>query len=248
MPLSKKFLFPIITGDYADKESNPQHSAKDSLDCIRIDKHDARIKMVPSNRKCKVEDCFKYAKKGGHCLKHGGTDILKRCQSEDCPKLAMKGGFCVPHGGTEYRKRCQVEECSKLAVKGGRCVSHGGTAYHKKSCQAGDCSKPPRKGGYCISPMASLVLTDSSQLTSDSFKKLPDQTTYPYAEPDDLQKHMITDDYPDKELEPQHSSKDSVGCLKPCEVRSPSYQSALRRVYELSSTGGITKQKPCPID
>nr|CAD7409529.1 unnamed protein product [Timema cristinae] len=37
--------------------------------------------------------------------------------------------------------------------------------------------------------MASLVLTDSSQLTSDSFKKLPDQTTYPYAEPDDLQKH-----------------------------------------------------------
>nr|CAD7572581.1 unnamed protein product [Timema californicum] len=32
------------------------------------------------------------------------------------------------------------------------------------------------------SPMASLVLTDS-------FKKLPDKTTYPYAEPYDLQKH-----------------------------------------------------------
>nr|CAD7266978.1 unnamed protein product [Timema shepardi] len=30
-----------------------------------------------------------------------------------------------------------------------------------------------------ISPMASLVLTDSSQLTVDSFKKLPDQITYP---------------------------------------------------------------------
>nr|CAD7405868.1 unnamed protein product [Timema cristinae] len=29
------------------------------------------------------------------------------------------------------------------------------------------------------SPMTSLVLTDSSQLTSDSFKKLPDQITYP---------------------------------------------------------------------
>nr|CAD7403343.1 unnamed protein product [Timema cristinae] len=39
------------------------------------------------------------------------------------------------------------------------------------------------------SPMASLVLTDSSQLTVDSFKKLPDQIVYPYAEPDDLQKH-----------------------------------------------------------
>nr|CAD7398800.1 unnamed protein product [Timema cristinae] len=40
------------------------------------------------------------------------------------------------------------------------------------------------------SPMASLVLTDNSQLTVDSFKKLPDQITYPYAEPDDLQKHL----------------------------------------------------------
>nr|CAD7567790.1 unnamed protein product [Timema californicum] len=39
------------------------------------------------------------------------------------------------------------------------------------------------------SPMASLVLTDSSQLTDKSFEKLPDQITYPYAEPYDLQKH-----------------------------------------------------------
>nr|CAD7256619.1 unnamed protein product [Timema shepardi] len=39
--------------------------------------------------------------------------------------------------------------------------------------------------------MASLVLTDSSQLTVDSFKKLPDQITDPYAEPDDLQRHIV---------------------------------------------------------
>nr|CAD7573494.1 unnamed protein product [Timema californicum] len=39
------------------------------------------------------------------------------------------------------------------------------------------------------SPMASLVLTDSSQLTAKSFEKLPDQIMYPYAEPYDLQKH-----------------------------------------------------------
>nr|CAD7267677.1 unnamed protein product [Timema shepardi] len=32
------------------------------------------------------------------------------------------------------------------------------------------------------SPMASLVLTDSSQLRADSFEKLPDQIMYPYAE------------------------------------------------------------------
>nr|CAD7575108.1 unnamed protein product [Timema californicum] len=38
--------------------------------------------------------------------------------------------------------------------------------------------------------MTSLVLTDNSQLTSNSFKKLPDQIEYPYAEPDDLQKHL----------------------------------------------------------
>nr|CAD7443747.1 unnamed protein product [Timema bartmani] len=40
------------------------------------------------------------------------------------------------------------------------------------------------------SPMASLVLTDSSQLTADGFEKLPDQIMYPYAEPYDLQKNM----------------------------------------------------------
>nr|CAD7203007.1 unnamed protein product [Timema douglasi] len=40
-------------------------------------------------------------------------------------------------------------------------------------------------------PMASLVLTDSSQLTVDSFIKLPDQIMYPNAELDDLQKHLL---------------------------------------------------------
>nr|CAD7193550.1 unnamed protein product [Timema douglasi] len=39
------------------------------------------------------------------------------------------------------------------------------------------------------SSMASLVLTDSSQMTAEGFEKLPDQIMYPYAEPYDLQKH-----------------------------------------------------------
>nr|CAD7437885.1 unnamed protein product [Timema bartmani] len=39
------------------------------------------------------------------------------------------------------------------------------------------------------SPMASLVLTESSQPTADGFEKLPDQIMYPYTEPNDLQKH-----------------------------------------------------------
>nr|CAD7585623.1 unnamed protein product [Timema genevievae] len=41
------------------------------------------------------------------------------------------------------------------------------------------------------SPMASLVLTDSSQLTADGFEKLPDQIMYAYAEPYDMQKTCV---------------------------------------------------------
>nr|CAD7588753.1 unnamed protein product [Timema genevievae] len=45
---------------------------------------------------------------------------------------------------------------------------------------------------FMYSPsMASLVLTDSSQLTVDGFEKLPDQIMYPYAEPYDLQKTCV---------------------------------------------------------
>nr|CAD7260962.1 unnamed protein product [Timema shepardi] len=45
--------------------------------------------------------------------------------------------------------------------------------------------------GIYSSPMASLVLTDSSQMTADGFEKLPDHIMYPYAEPYDLQKHVF---------------------------------------------------------
>nr|CAD7197909.1 unnamed protein product [Timema douglasi] len=43
-----------------------------------------------------------------------------------------------------------------------------------------------------INPMASLALTDSSQLTAKNFEKLPDQIIYPYAEPYGLQKHVFS--------------------------------------------------------
>ncbi|CAG2059497.1 unnamed protein product [Timema podura] len=48
---------------------------------------------------------------------------------------------------------------------------------------------------YCVdysSPMASLVLSDSSQLRADGFEKLPDQIRYPYTEPYDLQQHVFS--------------------------------------------------------
>nr|CAD7577566.1 unnamed protein product [Timema californicum] len=44
---------------------------------------------------------------------------------------------------------------------------------------------------YYSSPITSLVLTERSQLTAESFEKLPDQITYPYAEPDELQKMCL---------------------------------------------------------
>nr|CAD7453888.1 unnamed protein product [Timema tahoe] len=44
--------------------------------------------------------------------------------------------------------------------------------------------------GTYTSVLASVVLTDSSQLTSDGFEKLPYQIMYPYAEPYDLKKNM----------------------------------------------------------
>nr|CAD7408534.1 unnamed protein product [Timema cristinae] len=46
--------------------------------------------------------------------------------------------------------------------------------------------------------MASLVLTDSSQMTAKSFEKLPDQIMYSYAEPYDLQKHVSADFTPQR--------------------------------------------------
>nr|CAD7572379.1 unnamed protein product [Timema californicum] len=42
-----------------------------------------------------------------------------------------------------------------------------------------------------ISPMAYLGLSDSSQLTTEGFEKLPDQIMYPYAVPYDLQKPCV---------------------------------------------------------
>nr|CAD7401636.1 unnamed protein product [Timema cristinae] len=64
---------------------------------------------------------------------------------------------------------------------------------------------------FLDSLMASLVLTDSSQLTSDGFEKLPDQIMYLYAEPYDLQKHVTSQsqclmDYTNSEEQLDHSS------------------------------------------
>nr|CAD7396431.1 unnamed protein product [Timema poppensis] len=50
------------------------------------------------------------------------------------------------------------------------------------------------------SSMASLVLSDSSQLTDNGLEKLPEQIMYPYAEPYDLQKTCNVAPLPDDQL------------------------------------------------
>jgi len=47
-------------------------------------------------KRCKVEGCTTYAKKGGVCIKHGAK--TKRCSSEGCTNKALRGGVCRRHG------------------------------------------------------------------------------------------------------------------------------------------------------
>nr|CAD7595568.1 unnamed protein product [Timema genevievae] len=80
------------------------------------------------------------------------------------------------------------------------------------------------------SPMISLVLSDSSQLTADGFEKLPDQIMYPYAEPYDLQKHVFSSLY------------EMLQCAKECANRNSAayltfgefciFATELKRCYE----------------
>nr|CAD7592167.1 unnamed protein product [Timema genevievae] len=64
--------------------------------------------------------------------------------------------------------------------------------------------------------MTSLVLTDSSQLTTDGFEKLPDQIMYPYAEPYDLQKHAIEISHVDNPQQPVWSPDNIKRWYKAC--------------------------------
>nr|CAD7264984.1 unnamed protein product [Timema shepardi] len=76
---------------------------------------------------------------------------------------------------------------------------------------------------YYSAHTTSLVLTDSSQLTSDSSEKTPDQIMYPYAGPYDLQNH----DDPQKGSPPSISSRHltlnwrrSIPFLPYCEMKN----------------------------
>ncbi|CAG2054166.1 unnamed protein product [Timema podura] len=90
-----------------------------------------------------------------------------------------------------------------MQVRGGLSPSHpsmmpaalpmrGPGALGPRGAAAGPMRGPMGRGDYVL---ASVVLTDSSQLTSDGFEKLPDQIMYPYAEPYDLQKTDYDYDY-----------------------------------------------------
>nr|CAD7395973.1 unnamed protein product [Timema poppensis] len=85
------------------------------------------------------------------------------------------------------------------------------------------------------SPMASLVLTDSRQLTADSFETLADQIMYPYAEPYDLQKHVFS-----------NCQKSAVSCQsapkKPC-----GYCRESELIFAWRESGKPFREKPPPV-
>nr|CAD7406312.1 unnamed protein product [Timema cristinae] len=107
--------------------------------------------------------------------------------------------------------------------------------------------------------MASLVLTDISQLRADGFEKLLDQIMYSYAEPYDLQKHLanalvvLSSTAEDGEIEVRISEqdgdfrieKDTMG-----EVKVPAdkyYGSQTVRSINNFPIGVDTERMPFPI-
>lgn len=97
-------------------------------------------------RRCNVEGCTKYARKGGICVSHGAKVKVIRCKVQGCGKYAVRQGVCKAHGAKV--KRCSVEGCTKGSVRGGVCISHGATI---KTCRVTGCNKVAKRGGVCIS-------------------------------------------------------------------------------------------------
>lgn len=84
-----------------------------------------RRKGPPKGKKCRFDNCGKYAQGGTRfCVSHGGG---RRCESEGCTAAARaKTKFCTKHGGG---KRCQQAACTKSAIGSTQfCVRHGGVS------------------------------------------------------------------------------------------------------------------------
>nr|CAD7426087.1 unnamed protein product [Timema monikensis] len=90
--------------------------------------------------------------------------------------------------------------------------------------------------------MTSLVLTDGSQLTAKSFEKLPDQIMYLYAEPYDLQKHVI----PLFRAKSARQAMAEVGTSIEDVLRADKPLSKYSYLYDTSDTDESGKPKPTP--
>ncbi len=126
------------------------------------------VAATAKNRKrCTVETCHNFAKKGGVCITHGATQQRKRCTFEGCFKQEQRGGLCIRHGAqvsfcseeemtavaavvatrrVRTYKTCSWEDCAKLAQKGGLCYSHGAKA---RKCSSEGCTNNAKRRGLC---------------------------------------------------------------------------------------------------
>jgi hypothetical protein len=73
-------------------------------------------------RRCSVEGCDHYSKKGGVCIRHGAKIASRECIEEGCSKKAQNGGKCYAHGA--YRKTCVYKDCTSMRRKGIVCKRH----------------------------------------------------------------------------------------------------------------------------
>ena len=93
-----------------------------------------RAAAASTSRRCKDENCEKYAREKGYCSTHARAQGVvnanpiprKECSEEGCDKWPRTGGFCTTHArknGVEVRG-CKELGCLKTVCKKGYCMSH----------------------------------------------------------------------------------------------------------------------------
>ena len=95
-----------------------------------------------AKRKCKVQDCDKWRRRGTLCSEHSGTPSKLPCIEEECLKKRWRGKYCfrhmdpmLKHTGVSSRtstkskgprkpRRCPVPECRGRERVQGLCTAH----------------------------------------------------------------------------------------------------------------------------
>jgi hypothetical protein len=128
------------------KQPSPPRKKRKQLGQGMGDNHAPKKKRIRT--KCSSDGCTNVARKGGVCVRHGGTEKIKTCSHEGCTNVSRKGGVCASHGAKQ--KTCSNEGCTSVAKKGGVCMRHGGTVV-AKICSHEGCTNNAINGGVCSS-------------------------------------------------------------------------------------------------